>query len=195
MLGQIENQKSNIQFCFQSNLACFAFCFCSWLLVIGVEATRHVTIKHYFPRSFVSLSSLLCLLRQVRAFSLFLLINLLWRAWLIKVSASCWITLTDAEKPKLGTYHPKGWWNSSLWWLLSILKIMSTKANNKFQLFTFGSQNIIEGLNGVLVFVARGKISLPQNPLSSLKTSRSRRQVLWSWGIIAWVMFSYINQF
>ena len=47
---------------------------------------------------------------------------------------------------------------------------MSTKANNKFQLFTFGSQNIIiiEGLNGVMVFVARGKTSLPQNPLSRL---------------------------
>lgn len=45
---------------------------------------------------------------------------------------------------------------------------MSTKANNKFQLFTFGSQNIIEGLNGVMVFVARGKIPLPQNPLSRL---------------------------
>ena len=45
---------------------------------------------------------------------------------------------------------------------------MSTKANNKFQLFTFGSQNIIEGLNGVMVFVARGKILLSQNPLSRL---------------------------
>ena len=72
------------------------------------------------------------------------------------------------RKQKFGAYHPKGWWNSSLWWLLSILKIMSTKANNKFQLFTFGSQNIIEGLNGVMVFVARGKIPLPQNPLSRL---------------------------
>lgn len=72
------------------------------------------------------------------------------------------------RKQKFGAYNPKGWWNSSLWWLLSILKIMSTKANNKFQLFTFGSQNIIEGLNGVMVFVARGKTSLPQNPLSRL---------------------------
>ena len=45
---------------------------------------------------------------------------------------------------------------------------MSTKANNKFRLFTFSSQNIIEGLNGVMVFVARGKIPLPQKPLSRL---------------------------
>lgn len=45
---------------------------------------------------------------------------------------------------------------------------MSTNANNKFQFFPFGSQNIIEGLNGVMVFVARGKIPLSQNPLSRL---------------------------